>query len=196
VYLKDLASKVQTQRPMTLFSSHPEGRYMAAKKTVEDLLSDEIKDLYSAEKQLTKAIPKMAKGATDDALQSALQAHLIETEKQVARLEEAAVLLSIKPGGKKCAGMEGVIREGAEVLAETGDETVLDLGIIGAASRVEHYEIAGYLTAINLAKRMKAGEVAMLLEQSLAEEQEAERKLRAISVDLVKAAATITKAAA
>jgi ferritin-like metal-binding protein YciE len=163
---------------------------MAAMKTVEDLLSDEIKDLYSAEKQLTKAIPKMAKGAADEALQTALRSHLAETQKQVIRLEEAAKLLSIKPTGKKCTGMEGVIQEGAEALAETGDETVLDLGLIGAASRVEHYEIAGYLTAINLAKRMNAGEVAMLLEQSLAEEQEAERKLRAISVDLTKAAPT------
>jgi len=169
---------------------------MAAKTTIEDLLSDEIKDLYSAEKQLTKAIPKMIKGSTDETLKAAFKSHLIETEKQVARLEEAATLLSIKATGKKCAGMEGVIQEGAEVLAETGDETVLDLGIIGAASRVEHYEIAGYLTAINLAKRMNAGEVAMLLEQSLAEEQEAERKLRGISVDLVKTAPTIKRAAA
>jgi ferritin-like metal-binding protein YciE len=167
------------------------GKHMAAKKTIEDLLSDEIKDLYSAEKQLTKAIPKMAKGSTDKALRTALLDHLAETEKQVTRLEEAAKLLTIKAAGKKCVGMEGVIMEGAEVLAETGHETVLDLGIIGAASRVEHYEIAGYLTAINLAKRINAGEVAMLLEQSLAEEQEAERKLRAISVDIVKTAPTV-----
>ncbi len=153
---------------------------MAAKKTIEDLLSDEIKDLYSAEKQLTKAIPKMAKGSTDKALQTALRDHLAETEKHVTRLEEVARLLAIKPAGKKCVGMEGVVMEGAQVLEQTGNEMVLDLAIIGAASRVEHYEIAGYLTAINLAKRINAGEVAMLLEQSLAEEQEAERKLRTI----------------
>src|ERR1700722_6874978 len=132
---------------------------MADKKTVKDLLADEIKDLYSAEKQLTKAIPKMAKGSNDPALQTAFRDHLKETEGQVARLEEVARLLEIKPSGKKCMGMEGVIREGAETLEEEGDETILDLGIIGAGSRVEHYEMAGYLTAISLAGRMQAAEV-------------------------------------
>ena len=114
------------------------------------------KDLYSAEKQLTKAIPKMAKGSNDPALQTAFRDHLKETEGQIARLEEVARLLEIKPTGKKCNGMEGVIEEGAEALAEDGDETVLDLGIIGAGCRVEHYEIAGYTTAIGLAQRLKA----------------------------------------
>ncbi len=151
---------------------------MPEKKTVKDLLTDEIKDLYSAEKQLTKAIPKMAKGSNDPALQTAFQDHLKETQQQVTRLEEVARLLNIKPTGKKCAGMEGVIKEGAEALEEDGDETILDLGIIGAGSRVEHYEMAGYLTAISLASRMKAGHVVTLLKQSLAEEQAAEQKLR------------------
>jgi ferritin-like metal-binding protein YciE len=159
---------------------------MADKKTVKDLLEDEIKDLYSAEKQLTKAIPKMAKGSNDPALQTAFKDHLKETQGQVARLEEAARLLAIKPGGKKCKGMEGVIQEGAEALQEEGDETILDLGIIGAGSRVEHYEMAGYLTAISLAGRMGAGEVVTLLKQSLAEEQAAEQKLRKIGAGLIK----------
>jgi ferritin-like metal-binding protein YciE len=162
---------------------------MADKTTVKDLLEDEIKDLYSAEKQLTKAIPKMAKGSNDPALQTAFRDHLKETEGQVARLEEVASLLEIKPSGKKCMGMEGVIQEGAEALQEEGDETVLDLGIIGAGSRVEHYEMAGYLTAISLAKRMSAGEVVTLLQQSLAEEQGAEKKLRTIAAGLMKRAA-------
>lgn len=162
---------------------------MADKTTVKDLLEDEIKDLYSAEKQLTKAIPKMAKGSNDPALQTAFRDHLKETEGQVARLEEVASMLEIKPSGKKCMGMEGVIQEGAEALQEEGDETVLDLGIIGAGSRVEHYEMAGYLTAISLAKRMSAGEVVTLLQQSLAEEQGAEKKLRTIAAGLMKRAA-------
>jgi ferritin-like metal-binding protein YciE len=162
---------------------------MADKTIVKDLLEDEIKDLYSAEKQLTKAIPKMAKGSNDPALQTAFRDHLKETEGQVARLEEVARLLEIKPGGKKCMGMEGVIQEGAEALQEEGDETILDLGIIGAGSRVEHYEMAGYLTAISLAGRMKAGEVVTLLKQSLAEEQGAEKKLRTIGAGLIKRAA-------
>jgi ferritin-like metal-binding protein YciE len=163
---------------------------MADKTTVKDLLEDEIKDLYSAEKQLTKAIPKMAKGSNDPALQTAFRDHLKETESQVARLEEVAKLLAIKPSGKKCMGMEGVIKEGAEALEEEGDETILDLGIIGAGSRVEHYGMAGYLTAISLAGRMKAVEVVTLLKQSLAEEQGAEKKLRTIGAGLIKRAAS------
>jgi ferritin-like metal-binding protein YciE len=163
---------------------------MAEKQTLKDLLTDEIKDLYSAEKQLTKAIPKMAKGSTSPDLQAALREHLTETQKQVQRLEEAAGLLGVKATGKKCVGMEGVIQEGAEALAEEGDADVLDLGIIGAGSRVEHYEIAGYLTAISLAEYINAAEVVGLLQQSLAEEQGAEQKLRKLAGALIKAAPT------
>jgi len=163
---------------------------MADKKTLKDLLEDEIKDLYSAEKQLTKAIPKMAKRSHDRALAQAFTKHLKETQEQVARLEEAGRLLDIKPAGKKCMGMEGVIKEGAEALEEEGDETVLDLGIIGAGSRVEHYEMAGYLTAISLAERLGVREVVKLLKTSLAEEQAAEQTLRKIASDLIKGAPT------
>lgn len=158
---------------------------MAEKEALKDLLEDEIKDLYSAETQLTKAIPKMAKGSNDAALQTAFQGHLKETETQVKRLEEIAKILEIKPGGKKCVGMEGCIKEGAEALSEEGDETVLDLGIIGAGSRVEHYEMAGYLTAISLAEQMGEDKVAGLLKKSLAEEQGAEDKLRKIAAKLL-----------
>ena len=161
---------------------------MADKNTVKDLLTDEIKDLYSAEKQLIKAIPKMAKGSNDPALKEAFSAHLKETQAQVARLEEAGQLLGIKVTGKKCVGMEGCIQEGAEALEEEGENAILDLGIIGAGSRVEHYEMAGYLTAISLAKRMGAGEVVNLLQQSLAEEEAAEKKLRQIAAGLIKSA--------
>lgn len=161
---------------------------MGDKKTIKDLLEDEVKDLYSAEKQLTKAIPKMAKGSTNVSLKEAFTTHLQETQGQVSRLEEVARLLEIKPTGKKCMGMEGVIKEGAEALEEEGDDDVLDLGLIGAGSRVEHYEMAGYLTAISLAKRMGAGEVVSLLQQSFAEEKAAEQKLRQIAVGLIKSA--------
>jgi ferritin-like metal-binding protein YciE len=159
---------------------------MADKKTIKDLLEDEIKDLYSAEKQLTKAIPKMAKGSNDLSLQTAFRDHLKETQDQVSRLEKVCGILEIKPGGKKCVGMEGCIQEGAEALEEDGDDTVLDLGLIGAGSRVEHYEMAGYLTAISLAKRIGETEVVALLKESLAEEQGAEQKLRKIAVGLIK----------
>jgi ferritin-like metal-binding protein YciE len=163
---------------------------MAGKNTIKDLLADEIKDLYSAEKQLTKAIPRMVKGSNDASLKEAFSMHLKETQEQVARLEKAGELLGIKVTGKKCVGMEGCIQEGAEALEETGEEAILDLGIIGAGSRVEHYEMAGYLTAIGLAKRMDAAEVVSLLTESLGEEQAAEKKLRQIAVGLIKASRT------
>jgi ferritin-like metal-binding protein YciE len=163
---------------------------MADKNTIKDLLTDEIKDLYSAEKQLSKAIPKMAKGSTDPALKEAFSGHLKETQEQVARLEKAGELLGIKVIGKKCVGMEGCIQEGAEALQEDGKDNILDLGLIGAGSRVEHYEMAGYVTAISLAKRMGAADVVNLLQQSLAEEENAEKKLRQIASVLIKTAPT------
>jgi ferritin-like metal-binding protein YciE len=162
---------------------------MASKQTIKDLLEDEVKDLYSAEKQLTKAIPKMAQGSHDASLATAFKNHLKETEEQVARLEEVGRLLDIKPAGKKCEGMEGVIKEGAEALEEEGDEAILDLGIIGAGSRVEHYEMSGYITAISLAQRLGAREVVNLLQKSLAEEEAAEQTLRQIAAGLIKGTA-------
>ncbi len=167
---------------------------MADKEVLKDLLEDEIKDLYSAEKQLTKAIPKMAKGSNDPALQDAFKGHLKETAAQVQRLEQIAGILEIKPSGRKCVGMEGCIKEGTEALSEDGDETVLDLGIIGAGSRVEHYEMAGYLTAISLAENIGEKEIVRLLKESLAEEQGAEDKLRKIAANLL--SGTPKKAAA
>lgn len=156
--------------------------------TIKDLLEDEIKDLYSAEKQLTKAIPKMAKGSNNEELSAAFQSHLKETEGQIQRLEQVAKLLDTTPNGKKCKGMEGVIEEGAEALEEDGDEHVLDLGIIGAGSRVEHYEMAGYTTAINLAKQLGNDEVVELLTRNLEEEQAADEKLRTIGQQILQEA--------
>ena len=161
---------------------------MADKNTIKDLLTDEIKDLYSAERQLTKALPKMTKGANDPALKDAFKAHLAETQGQVARLEEVGQLLGIKVTGKKCVGMEGCIREGAEALEDEGEDGILDLGLIGAGSRVEHYEMAAYITAISLAKKIGATDVVNLLTQTLAEEQAAEKKLRGIASGLIKSA--------
>jgi len=161
---------------------------MADKQTITDLLQDELKDLYSAEKQLTKAIPKMARGANDPVLKAAFSDHLKETEGQVKRLEEIAQMLEMKPTGKKCNGMEGVIKEGAEALAEKGNKSVLDLGLIGAGGRVEHYEMAGYMTAISLAQRLGSTQIVTLLKQSLAEEEAADAKLRKIASTLLKTA--------
>lgn len=161
---------------------------MADKKSLKDLLEDEVKDLYSAEKQIVRALPKMVKGSTDPSLKQAFTQHLEETKNQVIRLEKVAELLETKPTGKKCMGMEGVLKEGAEALEEEGEDAILDLGIIGAGSRVEHYEMAGYMTAISLAKRIGASEAATLLNESLAEEENAEKTLRKIAVGLIKAA--------
>lgn len=161
---------------------------MSELNTIKDLLESEIKDLYSAEKQLTKAIPKMAKGSHNEELASAFKAHLKETEGQVTRLEKIAKLLDTTPTGKKCMGMEGVIAEGAEALEEDGDENVLDLGIIGAGSRVEHYEMAGYNTAISLAKQLGNNEIVSLLSQSLSEEEAADEKIRKIGQQILKQA--------
>lgn len=169
---------------------------MADKNSIKDLLTDEIKDLYSAEKQLTKALPKMVKGSNDSALKDAFAGHLKETQAQVTRLEEAGQLLGIKVTGKKCVGMEGCINEGAEALGEEGQDAVLDLGLIGAGSRVEHYEMAGYMTAISLAKRLGASDVAILLQESLAEEEGAEKKLRQIASEIMRTAATESAKAA
>jgi ferritin-like metal-binding protein YciE len=163
---------------------------MAAKNTIKDLLTDEIKDLYSAEKQLTKALPKMVKGSNDPALKEAFAGHLEETHAQVSRLEEVGQLLEIKVTGKKCVGMEGCVKEGAEALEEEGQDAVLDLGLIGAGSRVEHYEMAGYRTAISLAKRLGASDVMTLLQKSLVEEEAAEKKLRQIAAGLIRNAMT------
>jgi ferritin-like metal-binding protein YciE len=165
-------------------------RTVSELSTIKDLLEDEIKDLYSAEKQLTKAIPKMAKGSNNEELSAAFTAHLKETEGQIDRLEQVAKMLGTTTSGKKCKGMEGVIEEGAEALEEEGDENVLDLGIIGAGSRVEHYEMAGYTTAINLAKQMGNDEVAALLSQNLKEEQAADEKLRKIGQQILAEAPT------
>src|ERR1700683_3292031 len=147
---------------------------MGDMKTLEDLLAGEIKDLYSAEKQLTKAIPKMAKGSSDETLRAAFTAHLDETRAQVDRLEQVATILGIRAAGKKCVGMEGCIKEGAEALEEKGDEQLLDLGLIGAGVRVEHYEMASYITPISLAQQFRRDDVLNLLKTSLAEDQAAD----------------------
>lgn len=162
---------------------------MASMKTVQDLLVAEIKDLYSAEKQLTKAIPKMIAGAASPELKAGLAAHLDETKQQVARLEKIAERMEVKASGKVCVGMEGIIKEGAEALSTGAPPDVHDLNIIAAARRVEHYEMAGYMTAIALAEALKLSEVAGLLQETLFEEKGAEKSLVGQMPGLVKSAA-------
>jgi len=150
-------------------------------ETMQELLLDELKDLYSAEKQIVRALPKLAKAATSPDLKQALTNHLEETEGQVSRLERIAEMVGKKFTGKTCVGMKGVLEEGSEVLEETDKGTVRDAAMIAAAQRVEHYEMAGYGSARDFANTLGLSEVAALLEETLAEEKEADKKLTSIS---------------
>lgn len=139
-------------------------------ETLKDLYIDEIKDLYSAEKQLIKALPKMAKAANDKNLQQAFRTHLKETAQHAARLEQICQELGVSPRGKKCVGMEGLIEEGTELIKEEPDPDVLDAGLISKAQHVEHYEIAGYGTVRTYARQLGFENQAELLQQTLDEE--------------------------
>lgn len=153
--------------------------------SLNDLLEDQLKDLYNAEHQLAKALPRMARGASTPQLQKAIEAHLRETEGQIRRLDQIAQRLEINLRGKKCKAMEGLIEEGKEVLEEDGNETVLDAGIIAAAQRVEHYEISAYGSARALAEVLELPEVVKLLQATLDEESAADEKLTQISQQVV-----------
>jgi ferritin-like metal-binding protein YciE len=146
-------------------------------KTLEDLLTDELKDLYSAENQITKALPKMAKTTQSRELRSAFEEHLKQTENQIKRLERACNELGITPKGKKCVGMEGVLEEGKEVMMNGSDQDALEAGLIGAAQKVEHYEIAAYGTAAAHARQLGFNTVARLLDETLEEEKMTDEKL-------------------
>lgn len=157
--------------------------------SLEVLLAQEIKDLYSAENQLVKALPKMAKAATSPELQEAINTHLEETKVHAERLEEVAKLLDITPKGKVCKAMKGLVEEGAEVIEEEGDGTVIDLAIIGAAQKVEHYEIASYGTAQALAEALGLDDVAEILQTTLDEEGNTDKLLTSIAEGLTPSAA-------
>jgi ferritin-like metal-binding protein YciE len=155
---------------------------MASKMaTLEDLYTDLLKDLYSAEKQIVKALPKLAKNAQSPDLQRAFQEHLRQTEGQVQRIERIFTELGGSPRGKKCVGMEGLIEEGNELLQEDVEPDVLDAGLIAAAQKVEHYEIASYGTARAWAERLGYDKAARLLQETLEEESMANEKLTRIA---------------
>ena len=155
---------------------------MASKMaTLEDLYTDLLKDLYSAEKQLVKALPKLAKNAESPDLQKAFQEHLRQTEGHVARIERIFTELDGSPRGKKCVGMEGLIEEGNELMQEDVEPDVLDAGMIAAAQKVEHYEIASYGTARAWAQRLGYDNAARLLQETLEEESMANEKLTRIA---------------
>lgn len=152
-----------------------------ALETLHDLWVHELKDLYSAERQLVQALPKMAKAATSDELRTALENHLSETEQQVTRIEQILESFGESPKGQKCAGMEGLLEEGKDFIKEDADADVLDAGIIVNAQKVEHYEIATYGAVVEYARMMGHTEALQLLEQTLEEEKNADQLLNQIA---------------
>jgi len=151
---------------------------------LQELLVDQLKDLYSAENQIIKALPKMAKSATNEQLRRAFERHLEETRGHAARLDQIAEELDVSLRGKKCKGAEGLIEEGKQAMEEFEDD-VLDAALIGAAQKVEHYEIAGYGTARTHANLLGLSKVARLLQQNLDEEGATDKKLTQLAESIV-----------
>jgi len=155
-----------------------------AKDSLRELYIDELRDLYNAETQLVKALPKMAKAAANDQLKEAFEEHLRETSEHVSRLEQIFEELGEKASGKKCLGMEGLVKEGSETMKEDYEDAVKDAAIIGAAQRVEHYEMAGYGTVRAFAELLGENEHVTLLEKTLEEEKNADQKLTQLAEEI------------
>ena len=154
-------------------------------KTLKDLYIEELRDLYSAENQILKALPKMAKAATAPTLKAAFEKHLTETQGQVKRLETIFKALGEKPTGKTCKAMEGLVEEGSELISEKPAPAVLDAGLIAAAQRVEHYEMAGYGTVRTYAESLGESEAAGLLQETLDEEGMTNKALTKLALTAV-----------
>lgn len=161
---------------------------MATISTLEDLFVQELRDIYDGEKQITKALPKMAKAAENEELANAFQEHLEQTKGHVERLEQIFTQLDMRARGKHCAGLAGIIEEGGEVMDET-EEPALNPALVAAAQRVEHYEIAAYGTLISYARQLGHDDAADLLEETLNEEKETDRKLTELAEGFLNASA-------
>ncbi len=155
---------------------------------LKDVLIDELRDMYSAENQLVKSMPKLAKAAKSPELKQLFKEHREETKDQVQRLREVFGHIGKKPTGKHCSGMEGVISEGMEALEEDTEGASFDAGLLGAALRTEHYEIAGYHATIAMAKAQGMGDVVDLLKENLREEVDMAKKLQAVAKGIFKQA--------
>ena len=153
-----------------------------AVKTVQDLFVQELRDIYHAEKQLTRALPKMAKAATSDKLKQAFQNHLEETKGQIERLEQIFESLDLRTRGKPCEAMQGLVEEGKEVMEEVKEPEVLDAALIVSAQKVEHYEIASYGSLRTLAESLGHKDAAKLLDQTLAEEKKTDELLNKLAL--------------
>lgn len=153
--------------------------------TLHDLYIDELRDLYNAENQLLKALPKMAKGASSPELKQAIEEHLEQTRGHVDRLDQIFERMDESPKGKTCYAMKGLVEEGSEILGEDGEDSVLDAAIIAAAQKVEHYEIASYGTVRTFADLLNQDEASQLLQETLNEESQANKKLNSLAEDIV-----------
>ena len=158
-------------------------------KSLQDLFVEELRDIYHAEKQITRALPKMAKAATTPELKQAFELHLEQTRGQIERLDQVFEQLDLPKRAKKCEAMEGLLEEARSAMEEIEDATVLDVGMIINAQKVEHYEIAGYGSLVALAKQLGHDEAAQLLDETLAEEKETDRKLNEVALTLANAGA-------
>ena len=172
--VQELGTKVETERKGNMDLN-----------TLKELYVDELRDLYNAEGQLIKALPKMAKAASSDELREAFEKHLEQTEGHVQRLEQVFEELGEKAKGKTCQAMKGLIEEGSEILKADGDDSVIDAAIIVAAQKVEHYEIAGYGSVRTFAQLLGQDKSAELLQQTLDEESEANELLNKLAEDIV-----------
>ena len=150
-------------------------------ENLEQLFLQELRDLYDAEDQITEALPKMIEAAHHPELKTALQDHLEITRQQIQRLDQVFNILGEDASGQTCKGMKGVIKEGEEIVSQGGDAATVDAGIISAAQRVEHYEMAGYGTVRTYAELLGQQQIATLLQQTLDEEKEADEKLTEIA---------------
>jgi ferritin-like metal-binding protein YciE len=158
---------------------------MASKlNDLKDLLQHELKDLYSAEKQLSKALPKLAKSANNKKLRTAFENHLEETKHQIERLEQVASEINVDIKGEDCDAMKGLIKEGEEMMKKNAQDAVHDAGLIASAQRVEHYEIAGYGTVVRYLEMLDMKKAAKLMQETLKEEKEADVKLTKIAEEV------------
>jgi ferritin-like metal-binding protein YciE len=176
------------EKPSPLIPLSANARHMEL-ETLQDLYIHELKDLYSAEKQLIQALPKMAKAARNQELSTGIQKHLNQTKEHAVRLEKILSSHKQSTRGAKCKGMEGIIAEGAEMIEEEADPEVKDAGLISAAQRVEHYEIAGYGTVRTYAELLGDKEGAKLLQTTLQEEEETDKELTKVAKSAINVAA-------
>jgi ferritin-like metal-binding protein YciE len=161
--------------------------------TLEELLTEELRDLYDAEKQLLRALPKISKGATHEELKTALTEHTEVTRNQVARLEQAFEKMGQRARSKPCKAMKGLVEEANEILQEDGEDLLIDSAMIGAAQKVEHYEIAGYGTARTLAESLGMSDVAQLLQETLDEEGEMDKRLTEVALQILEESQSMTE---